>query len=140
MNIEGIVNVSGKKGLYKIISKGKNSVIVESLIDGKRMPIYSHTEANSLEEIGIYTYEDTVPLIDVLKNISVKENYKMCISHKSSKTELKNYFREILEDYDEDRVYISDIKKVFQWYNNLHSYGLVKLPVEKDKKTKKENA
>tara|TARA_B100000700_G_C14553031_1_gene627466 strand:+ start:110 stop:532 length:423 start_codon:yes stop_codon:yes gene_type:complete len=140
MNIEGIVNVSGKKGLYKIISKGKNSVIVESLIDGKRMPIYSHTEANSLEEIGIYTYEDTVPLIDVLKNISVKENYKMCISYKSSKTELKNYFREILEDYDEDRVYISDIKKVFQWYNNLHSYGLVKLPVEKDKKTKKENA
>ena len=140
MNIEGIVNVSGKKGLHKIISQGKNSVIVESLIDGKRMPVYAHTEANSLEEIGIYTYEDTVPLIDVLKNIAIKENGKVCISHKSSKTELENYFREILENYDEDRVYISDIKKVFQWYNTLHSYGLVKLPIKQDEKTKKENA
>ena len=65
MNIEGIINVSGKTGLHKIVSQGKNSVIVESLTDGKRMPVYSHTSANSLEEIGIYTYEDTIPLGDV---------------------------------------------------------------------------
>jgi len=141
MNIEGIINVSGKSGLHKIISQGKNSVIVESLTDGKRMPVYSHTSANSLEEIGIYTYEDTIPLVDVFTNIAKKEDYKVCISHKSSKTELENYFREIIEDYDEDRVYISDIKKVFQWYNALHSSGLVKLPKEEKKKikTKKED-
>ena len=136
MNIEGIVNVSGKIGLHKIISQGKNSIIVESLIDRKRIPVYSHTEANSLEEIGIYTYNDTVPLIDVLRNIAIKEDYKVCISHKSSKTELENYFRKILENYDEDRVYISDIKKVFQWYNTLQDCGLVELPIEKDKKRK----
>ena len=141
MNIEGIVNVSGKTGLHKIVSQGKNSVIVESLTDGKRMPVYSNTSANALEEIGIYTYDDTVPLVDVFTNIAKKEDYKVCISHKSSKTELENYFREIIEDYDEDRVYISDIKKVFQWYNALHSSGLVKLPKEEKKKikTKKED-
>ena len=141
MNIEGIINVSGKSGLHKIVSQGKNSVIVESLADGKRMPVYSHTSANSLEEIGIYTYEDTIPLVDVFTNIAKKEDYKVCISHKSSKTELENYFREIIEDYDENRVYISDIKKVFQWYNALHSSGLVKLPKEEKKKikTKKED-
>ena len=137
MNIEGIINVSGKSGLHKIVSQGKNSVIVESLTDGKRMPVYSHTSANSLEEIGIYTYEDTIPLVDVFTNIAKKEDCKVCISHKSSKTELENYFREIIEDYDEDRVYISDIKKVFQWYNALHSSGLVELPVEKETKDKK---
>ena len=141
MNIEGIINVSGKSGLHKIISQGKNSVIVESLTDGKKMPVYSHSAANSLEEIGIYTYEDTIPLVDVITNIAKKEDCKVCISHKSSKTELENYFREIIEDYDEDRVYISDIKKVFQWYNALHSSGLVKLPKEEKKKikTKKED-
>ena len=141
MNIEGIINVSGKSGLHKIVSQGKNSVIVESLTDGKRMPVYSHTSANSLEEIGIYTYEDTIPLVDVFTNIAKKEDCKFCISHKSSKTELENYFRDIIEDYDEDRVYISDIKKVFQWYNALHSFGLVKLKKEEKKKnkTKKED-
>ena len=134
MNIEGIINVSGKSGLHKIVSQGKNSVIVESLIDGKRMPVYSHTAANSLEEIGIYTYEDTIPLLDVFINIAKKEDCKACISHKSSKTELETYFREIIEDYDEERVYISDIKKVFQWYNSLHSSGLVKLTKKEEKK------
>jgi hypothetical protein len=141
MNIEGIINVSGKPGLHKIVSQGKNSVIVESLTDGKKMPVYSHSAANSLEEIGIYTYDDTIPLVDVFTNIAKKEDCKVCISHKASKIELENYFREIIEDYDEDRVYISDIKKVFQWYNALHSSGLVKLPKEEKKKikTKKED-
>ena len=141
MNIEGIINVSGKSGLHKIVSQGKNSVIVESLTDGKRMPVYSHSAANSLEEIGIYTYDDTIPLVDVFTNIAKKEDCKVCISHKASKIELENYFREIIEDYDEERVYISDIKKVFQWYNALHSSGLVKLPKEEKKKikTKKED-
>ena len=137
MNIEGIINVSGKPGLYKIVSQGKNSIIVESLTDQKRMPIYSHTPANSLEEIGIYTYDDTLPLVDVFTKIAKNRKCKSCISHKESKNELESYFREVLPDYDEDRVYISDIKKVFQWYNALHQAGLVKLP--KEEKTKKKN-
>ena len=137
MNIEGIINVSGKSGLHRIISQAKNSVIVESLTDKKRIPVYTHTQANSLEEIGIYTYEDTLPLVDVFTNIAKKEDCKSCISHKASKTELEDYFREILPEYDEDRVYISDIKKVFQWYNALQDAGMVELPKAEEKKTKK---
>lgn len=145
MNIEGIINVSGKAGLHRIISQAKNSVIVESLTDKKRTPVYSHSQANSLEEIGIYTYEDTLSLVDVFTNIAKKEDCNVCLSHKSSKEELENYFRKILPEYDEDRVYISDIKKVIQWYNALQKAGLVELPKEenpkkkKTTKTKKEN-
>jgi len=144
MNIEGIINVSGKSGLHKIVSQGKNSVIVESLTDNKRMPVYPHTSANSLEEIGIYTYNDTLPLVEVFTNIAKKTDCKSSISHKASKNELEEYFRKILPDYDEDRVYISDIKKVFQWYNSLQSVGLIELPKEeelkkKTTKTKKED-
>ena len=128
MNIEGIINVSGKSGLYKIISQGKNAIIVESLRDKKRMPVYSHNQASSLEDIGIYTYEDSVPLIDIFKKIAEKENYQKCISHQSSKNEIEKYFREILPDYDEMRVYISDMKKILNWYNALQSTGFIESP------------
>ena len=140
MKLEGIINVSGKPGLYKIVSTGKNSIIVESLIDKKRMPVYSHTNANSLEEIGIYTYKDTIPLVDVFIKIAKKTKCSKCISHKENTKDLVDYFREILSEYDEERVYISDIKKVFQWYNVLQSVGLVYLPKKDEKiKKKKEN-
>ena len=137
MKLEGIINVSGKPGLHKIISKGKNSVIVESLIDKKRMPVYSHINANSLEEIGIYTYKDSIPLADVFTKIAKKTKCSQCISHKENTKDLVDYFREILPEYDEERVYISDIKKVYLWYNVLHSAGLVSL--RKTNKKKKEN-
>ena len=140
MKLEGIINVSGKSGLHKIVSKGKNAIIVESLIDKKRMPVYSHTNANSLEEIGIYTYKDTIPLSDVFTKIAKKTKCSQCISHKENTKDLLNYFREILPEYDEERVYISDIKKVFQWYNILNSIGLMDLPKKNKKiKKKKEN-
>ena len=134
MNLEEIINIAGKPGLYKVISKGKNSVIVESLTDGKRGPLYSNNQANMLEEIEIYTYNDTKPLSEIFDDIAKKENCKQSISHKSSKDDLTNYFREILTDYDEERVYISDIKKVFQWYNIMQTNGLIELP-KKEKET-----
>ena len=134
MNLEEIINIAGKPGLYKVVSKGKNSVIIESLTDGKRGPLYSNNQANMLEEIVIYTYNDTKPLSEVFDEIARKENYKQSISHKSSKDDLTNYFREILTDYDEERVYISDIKKVFQWYNIMQTNGLIELP-KKEKET-----
>ena len=139
MKLEGIINVSGKPGLHKIISKGKNSVIVESLIDKKRMPVYSHINANSLEEIGIYTYKDTISLADVFTKIAKKTKCSQCISHIENTKDLVDYFREILPEYDEERVYISDIKKVYLWYNVLHSSGLVSLPKKIKRKKKKEN-
>ena len=124
MNLEGILNVSGKPGLFKIVSQGKQMVIVESLTDGKKGALHSQSNANMLEEIGIYTYDDTKPIADIFDNIAKKENGEKTISHKSSKDELTKYFREILNNYDEERVYISDIKKVIQWYNLLVTSGL----------------
>ena len=137
MNLEGIIAITGKAGLFKLISQGKNAVIVKNLIDEKRLPITARHQANTLEEIGIYTYDDTKPLSEIFDDIAKKEDCKQAISHKSSKNDLTNYFREILPNYDEERVYISDMKKVIQWYNTLQTVGLIELP-EKEKKTKKE--
>ena len=138
MNLEGILNVSGKSGLFRVISNTKNNVIVESLENGKRGPLHSNNQANMLDEIGIYTYNDTVPLSNIFDSIAKKENGGQAISHKSSNSELINYFRVILKEYDEERVYISSIKKVIQWYNCMQATGLVILPKETKKETKKE--
>tara|TARA_X000000368_G_scaffold364040_1_gene309520 strand:- start:190 stop:618 length:429 start_codon:yes stop_codon:yes gene_type:complete len=134
MELEGIINVSGKPGLFKVISKSNNTVIIESLTDKKRTAIYSHNQANLLDEIGIYTYNDTVPISDIFTKIAEKTSCGPSINHKSSKDDLINFFREILPEYDEDRVYISDIKKVIQWYNIMQSVDLIKI-----QKNKKEN-
>ena len=138
MTLEGIIAITGKTGLYKVISQGKNVVIVESLADKKRMPITDRHHANTLEDIGIYTYEDTKPLSEIFDNIAIKENATKTISHKANKEELVAYFTDVLPDFDKERVYISDIKKVIQWYNAMQTAGLIELP--KSKKTKKKNA
>ena len=137
MNLEGIINISGEPGLYKVISQRNNTVIVESIINGKKIPLHSNSQANMLEEIGIYTYDDTKPLSEIFDDIAIKENKKQTISHKSSANQLTDYFREILSDYDEERVYISDIKKVIQWYNIMQEHGLIKLPKKKGGNTNK---
>ena len=135
MNLEGIINIAGKPGLYKVVSQGNNTVIVESFTDGKKTPLYSNNQANMLEEIGIYTYDDTKPLAEIFDDIAKKEKGEQALSHKSSTNQLTTYFREILSDYDEERVYISDIKKVIQWYNAMQAFGLIEIPKD-DKKTK----
>ena len=136
MNLEGIINVAGKPGLYKVISKGNKKIIVESFIDGKKSPLYSDNQANMLEEIGIYTYDETKPLSEIFDNIAKKEKGEQALNHKSSTKQLTIYFREILSDYDEERVYISDIKKVIQWYNAMQKKGLIILPKIEKKEVK----
>ena len=138
MNLEGILNISGKSGLFRVISNTKNNVIVESLENGKRGPLHSNNQANMLDEIGIYTYDDTVPLSNIFDSIAKKANGGQAISHKSSNSELITYFRDILKEYDEERVYISSIKKVIQWYNCMQAAGLILLSKETKKETKKE--
>jgi len=137
MTLSGILSISGKPGLFKLISQAKNKIIVESLIDGKRTPIHSHMQVNMLEEIGIYTYEDTKPIAEIFDIITTKENGNATISHKSSKHDLTNYFRNILTNYDEERVYLSDIKKIIQWYNTLQSANLIEMPKKEKEKAKK---
>ena len=136
MNLEGIINVAGKPGLYKVVSQGNNTVIAESLTDGKKTPLFSHNQSNMLEEIGIYTYDDTKPMSEIFDDIAIKENCKQTINHKSPVSELLAYFIEILPDYDQDRVYISDIKKVFQWYNAMQKHGLIELAEKEVTKNK----
>jgi len=132
MNLEGIIAISGKGGLFKLLSQSRGGFIVEALADGKRFPVQAANNVSSLEDIAMYTYEEEVPLKDVFANIAKKENEGQAISHKESANALKAYFGEVLPNYDEDRVYISDIKKVFQWYNILQAAGLVSLEEEKE--------
>lgn len=119
MEFNKIIAVTGKPGLFEVISQTKRGVIVKSLLDNKRFPITNTQNASLLENIAIYTYEEEVPLAQVFKNIADKEEGKEAISHKESKNNLESYFSEVLPDYDDERVYTSNIKKVIQWYNIL---------------------
>lgn len=129
-----ILAISGQPGLFKMVSKGNNTIIVESLITGKRMPAHSSNKIISLEDIAIFTVDAEVPLKDVMKKIAEKEDFKASIDHKSSGNVLKSYFKEILPDFDEDRVYTSDIKKVIQWYNLLLSKEMLNFEEESEEK------
>ena len=118
--LKKILSVSGKPGLYKLVSTSKTITLVESLIDGKRFPIYTHEKIVSLGEIAIYTSEDEIPLKDVLVKIRENENGgKISDDKKSSNKELFSYFETILPTYDKEKVYASDIKKIVNWYNLL---------------------
>tara|TARA_B100000508_G_C11465858_1_gene282472 strand:- start:14273 stop:14836 length:564 start_codon:yes stop_codon:yes gene_type:complete len=137
MDLSGVISISGKPGLFKVVAQSKNNIIVESLQDGKRTPAYSTDRISALEDISIYTYEDDIPLKEVYKGIFKKEDGGKAPSHKESLNKLTEYLLEVLPNYDEDRVYPSDIKKLFQWYNLLHDAGLVSAGEEEKKEEKK---
>jgi len=126
MSLSGIISVSGLPGLHKILSHTKNGLIVESLEDEKRRPIYASQKVSALEDISIYTTKDDVPLIDVFKLMLDKEKGKATLDHKKPADELRSYLSDILKDIDHDKVYNSDIAKVFQWYNILIDKDLLK--------------
>ncbi|WP_431106648.1 DUF5606 family protein [Winogradskyella poriferorum] len=126
MSLDKILAISGKPGLYEIVTQTRTGAVVQSLIDKKRITVGAHSNISILSEIAIYTLTEEVPLKDVLKKIKDKENGEQTsISHKDGKDTLEEYFFEVLPDYDEDRVYASDIKKVVQWYNLLHKNNLL---------------
>ncbi|MFD0963018.1 DUF5606 family protein [Pseudofulvibacter geojedonensis] len=127
MSLKKILAISGKPGLYELKTQTRAGFLAESLLDGKKMSIGMRHNVSMLNEIAIYTYSEEVPLREVFQKIKDKENGGETISHKVSKNELESYFSEILPDYDEDRVYASDIKKVVQWYNLLQKKDLLQL-------------
>mgnify|MGYP001152386934 CR=1 FL=1 len=124
MEYSKIIAITGKPGLFEAISQTKTGFIVESLLDKKRFPVPSTNNVSLIENIAIYTYEEEIPLLNVFKTIFEKENGAKAINHKESGNKLTAYFSEVLPDYDEDRVYTSNIKKVIQWYNILVEAGL----------------
>ena len=126
MGLDEVLAISGKPGLYKIVTRTRSGAVVESLLDSKRITVGAHSNISILSEIAIYTLQEEVPLPVVLKKIKDKENGNpTAISHKDSKDALEEFFFEVLPDYDEDRVYASDIKKVVQWYNLLQKHDLL---------------
>ncbi len=125
MNLEKILAISGKPGLYELKAQTRSGFLAESLIDGKKLSVGMRHNVSVLNEIAIYTYAEEVPLKDIFNTIKEKENGGEAISHKVSKNELESYFSEVLPEYDEDRVYASDMKKVIQWYNLLQKRGLL---------------
>ena len=135
MNLKDILAVSGYPGLYKFVSQGKNSIIIESLIDKKRFPAYSTSKVSALNDVAIFTKDGEIPLKDVFKKILEKEQGGLTVNPKTvSDKELKSYFAEVLPDFDEEKVYMSDIKKVFMWYNALHEADILNLPEEEEEK------
>jgi hypothetical protein len=125
--LKGILSISGQPGLFKMVTEAKNSIIVESLLTGKRMPAYSTSKISALSDISVFTQTGEIQLKELLKKI--QENGKT-LSPQASANEIKNLFAEILPEYDQDRVYVSDMKKIFQWYQLLSESNLLTDPAE----------
>ncbi len=125
MQLEKIISISGKPGLYKLISQLKNGFIVEDVLTKKKASISNSSQVSLLDNIAMFTNDTEVPLFDVFENLAKNEEYKETISHKSSEDDLRALMTKSLPNYDEERVYVSDIKKLAQWYNILHKAGYI---------------
>jgi len=135
--LKGILSISGKSGLFKLVSQMEKGIIVESIETKKREPAYASHKISTLEDIAIFTEDEEVLLKDIFLKIKEKTGGKEAIAHKSPDKEIKKYFAEILPDYDEDRVYVSDMKKVFRWYNILAKHDMLEEKSSEEKTTDK---
>jgi hypothetical protein len=139
MDLTKILAISGKPGLFEMLSQTKTGFIVESLKDGKRFPVFAHERVSSLEEISIFsTTEEDIPLKDIFKKIFEKRDSKPAPDPKSSPETLKEFFLESVPDYDQERVYVSDIKKVLGWYNLLLEKEMLVFEEEEEEKGSEE--
>lgn len=130
MDLSGIISVNGLPGLYKVVGQMKNGVIGESLSDKKRVPIMATQQISTLEDISMFTTGDNKPVADILKTIYDKEKGAKCLDHKADEKQIVSYFEGILPDYDKERVYVSNMRKLFNWYNLLQETGNLKLKTE----------
>ena len=133
-SLKNILAITGKPGLYKLVSRGNNMLIVESLMDGKRMPTYARDKIVALSDVSMFTDADDVSLSEVLTNAGKKEELKAVAfdPKKVSNTELQAWFDQVLPNWDRDRVYPSDIRKLIQWYNILINAGITNFSIEEE--------
>ena len=131
MEFSKIIAVSGKPGLFQVVSQSKNAVIAESLIEKKRIAITTTQNVSLLENISIYTYDEDMPLLEVFVAMYEKTAGKEALSHKDSSKNLTAFFLEVIPNYDDERVYVSNIKKVIQWFNLLIKIGMDFSKIEK---------
>ena len=138
MELDKVMSISGKPGLYELKAQTRGGFVAESMLDGKKITVNLRHNVSLLSEIAIYTYTEEVPLREVFQKIKEKEDGGEAISHKESKKKLEDYFSEVLPEYDEDRVYASDIKKIVQWYNLLVSKGFTDFSKPEENKSDEE--
>ncbi len=136
MDLSKILAISGKPGLYKTLSQSKNGFIVESIQDGKRFTAFAHERISTLEEISIYTETDDIPLKKVFKAIYDKQAGQPITNEQTDQKELKSFFESVVPNYDKERVYVSDIKKVVNWFNILLEHKLLDFTEEEVKDEK----
>lgn len=140
--LKTVLSISGRPGLFRLVNRGKNMLIVESLSTGKRTPAYAHDKVISLGDISIYTMEEDVPLGDVLESVKAKHEGKpVDIKAIGNDAAVREYFAEILPDFDREKVYTSDIKKLLTWYNQLIEAGVTDFATrEEETETESETA
>ena len=134
MDLSKILSISGKSGLFQVVSQLKNAVLVESLLDKKRFPAFAHEKISSLEEIAVFTATEDKPLKDILKSIFDKLEGKPALDAKSNNKLIQAFFLEVVPDYDSERVYISDIRKIITWYNLLLEHQLLDFTEKEEEK------
>lgn len=139
MDLSKILSISGKPGLFTLISQAKSGALIESLLDGKRQTAFTNAKISSLQDISIFTIDDDIPLVKVFQEIYKKEDGKDCIDPKSDSKKLIAYMTEIVPNFDSERVYVSDMKKLFTWYNLLNSKGLIDLKDENEAETENQS-
>ena len=125
MQLEKIISISGKPGLFKLVSQLRSGFIVEDITTGKKSNISNSSQVSLLDNISMFTFETEVPLFEVFHNIAKKEDFKAAMGHKASGEELRVFMTGVLPNYDVERVYESDIKKLVQWYNILQKGGYI---------------
>lgn len=125
MQLEKIISISGKPGLFKLVSQLRNGFIIEDVVTKKKISIGNSSQVSLLDNISMYTLDKEVPLFEVFENIAKNHDYKETVSHKSSDSELKSFMEASLPNYDTEKVYVSDIKKLAQWYNILNKAGYI---------------
>tara|TARA_B100000767_G_scaffold270885_1_gene295452 strand:+ start:1069 stop:1527 length:459 start_codon:yes stop_codon:yes gene_type:complete len=142
MELDKIIAISGRPGLFEVEVQTRSGFVAHSLVDGKRITASIRDQVSLLSEINIYGLQDEVPLAEIFQKILVKENGTVCsVKPKARVTDLEAFFFEVFQDYDEERVYPSDIKKIIQWYNVLVNKGILvsekapakKVPAKKQK-------
>lgn len=138
MELQEIISITGRPGLFKVVAQGKNNVIVESIVDKKRFPAYASDRISTLGDISIYTTEEDVKLTDVLASFHDEYKGNECPSHKEDLSVLEGLLEKILPTYDKERVYKSDLRKIFQWYNILIKAGITIKEVEEKPEEKTE--
>ena len=126
IDLKGFISISGQPGLYKIVAQSKNGIIVEGLSDKKRLNIYASTKVSTLSDISMFTTGEDKPIEEIMTSIFEKEKGGAAVDNKADDKAIQAYFAAVLPDYDKDRVYVSNMRKLFAWYNALQSTGNLK--------------